>query len=642
MKTEIIERLGQTDLLLPSLIAEGLAANDRVKARLSVLQAAGGRARDHKGVRFNLTDECRAAGIDPVPLETVVNCASLSGGERITAPGLASLGAAIWDDVAAMVRAVKAGDAALGDSALERLSAIKAATSLGSSDDIELAQIARLTGLADRDGDSLHRLIMDLHKDLNSLAAAHAEEVLAGAHVYALLPEDRPAVEAFMRGVEATRKLKFNHPGLATTATRAGARLTIQNDIGETDAHVVVIIVEPDAVTVIHTDVHLARAKFFTGLFRNFRVQWSGLERKSATGLGDGGVFYLVTGRFQTARGEDRDAFLETLGASLVFLIDWNKARKVLREWVSNADAIRILDWAARHRVGHRGFLELGGAELVASAVHNAAPSRIGFGERLDDALGREAAVDFLKTVLQISAEALLQGSSVRLARDRIEAALAAHLQRVDTRLLAVVIRQAGLAREIAAGIQQFVAERRAHRPFDCADSANRARRIEEKADRIVIEARSEIARFDVDKGIERLVNQIEDAIDDLEQAAFAASLVPTQIAPELLDPLAELCAATVSGAEAAATGAAAAAEVPEGHRVDSEDALAAVGRLTEAEHRGDAAERAVTARILTGECDLKTALSVLDLARALERATDQLARFGHLLREHVLADLSK
>ena len=229
----------------------------------------------------------------------------------------------------------------------------------------------------------------------------------------------------------------------------------------------------------------------------------------------------------------------------------------------------------------------------------------------------------------------------MRLARDRIEAALVAHLQRVDSTLLAAMIRQAGLAREIAAGIARFVAERQAHRPFDCAALADRARRIEEKADRIAIEARSEIARFGANRGIERLVNQIEDAIDELEQAAFVASLVPTEIAPELLDPLAELCAATVSGAEAAATGVTAAAEVPDGHRVDSEDALAAVGRLIEAEHRGDAAERAVTARILTGEIDLKTALSVLDLARALERSTDRLARFGHLLREHVLADLS-
>ena len=107
-------------------------------------------------------------------------------------------------------------------------------------------------------------------------------------------------------------------------------------------------------------------------------------------------------------------------GGSLVFLIDWNKARKLLRTWISKSDAVDVLDWAARNRIGHRGLLELGGAELVASAVRHAAPARIGFGERLDHALGREAAIDFLKTVLRVSAEALLQGSSVRLARDRL------------------------------------------------------------------------------------------------------------------------------------------------------------------------------------------------------------------------------
>jgi uncharacterized protein Yka (UPF0111/DUF47 family) len=259
----------------------------------------------------------------------------------------------------------------------------------------------------------------------------------------------------------------------------------------------------------------------------------------------------------------------------------------------------------------------------------------------LDGALGRDAAVDFLKTVLRVSAEALLEGGSVRLARDRIEAALVAHLQGVDRTMLAVVIRQAGLAREIAAGAARFVAERQAHRPFDCTALAERARRIEEKADRIAIEARSEIARFNADRGIERLVNQIEDAIDELEQAAFVALLMPAEIAPALLESLAELCAATVSGAEAAASGVAAAAEVPEGHRVDTEDALAAIGRLIDVEHRADAAERRVTALVLTGDCNLKTALSVLDFARALERSTDRLAAFGHLLREHVLADLS-
>jgi uncharacterized protein Yka (UPF0111/DUF47 family) len=641
MKSQIIERLGQTDILLPALIAEGLAANDRVKARLSVLQSAGRHARDPHGVSFDLTAECRAAGIDAVAMETLINGANLLSGERITAPGLGKLATAIWDDVATMARAVKAGDAAQGDVALERISAIKGAVSLDSSDDVDLSQIARLTGLSGGNGDSLHRLVMDLHKALNRLSAAHAEEVLAGAHVYGLLPEDRPAVEAFMRGVASTRKLKFDHPGLATTATRSGARLTIQNDIGETDAHVVVIAVEQDAVTVTYTDVHLARAKFFTGLMRNFPVQWSGLERMSAEGLGDDDVFYLVTGRYPADGGKRRDAFLEAIGASLVFLIDWNKARKILLAWVSKGDAVRVLDWAARNRTGHRAFLQLGGSELVASAVHHATPTRIGFGERLDRALGRDAAVDFLKTVLRVSAEALVAGGSTRFARDRIEADLVRHLQRVAGTLLTIVVRQAGLAREIAAGIAYFIAEQQAHRPFDRAALAMQARRIEEKADKIAIEARNEIARFDADPIIERLVNCIEEAIDELEQAAFISSLLPSEVAAEVLGPLAELCSDAVSGAEAAAAGAAAAADVPDGHRVDSEDALAAIGRLIDAEHNADAAERALTAIVLRGEFDLKTALSVLELARALERATDRLAGFGHVLHRHVLADLS-
>jgi hypothetical protein len=46
MKSQIIEQLGQADLLLPTLIAEGLAANDRIKVRMSALQAAAHHARE--------------------------------------------------------------------------------------------------------------------------------------------------------------------------------------------------------------------------------------------------------------------------------------------------------------------------------------------------------------------------------------------------------------------------------------------------------------------------------------------------------------------------------------------------------------------------------------------------------------------
>jgi len=639
MKSKIIEQLGESDILLPALIAQGLSANDRVKVRLSILQAAARHARDPAQVHFDLRDECRGASLDLVAMETLVNRAGRLGDERITAPGLGDLRTAIWDDIASMMEAVKSGDAAQGDVVDERLSALKAAHAGEPSDTAQAAEIARLTGLTD--GDSVHRLVMDMHKALNRLAAAHAEEVVAGAHVYGLLPEDRPAVEAFMRGLESTRKLKFDHPGLATTASRSGDRLIIQNDIGETDAHVVVIGVEQDAVTVTYTDVHLARAKFFTNLFRNFSAQWSGLDRKSAEGLGDEGVFYLVTGRYPTDGGNSRDIFLEAVGASVVFLIDWNKTRKILRSWVSPSDAVHILDWAARHRFGQRAFLELGGSELVAAAVRHATPTRIGFGERLDRALGRDAAVDFLKTVLRASTEALLHGRSVRLVRDRIEADLVRHLERVDSTLLAIVIRQAGLAREIASEIARYVAGQHAGRQVDASALAANARRIEEKADRIAIEGRNEIARLEAGPIIEQLMNRVEEAIDELEQAAFIASIMPAGMGADLFKPLAGLCSAAISAAEAAAAGVDAAAEVPEGKRVDAEEALAAVGRLIDIEHAADAAEREVTTLVLRGGLSLPESLSVLELARAIERATDRLASFGHLLREHVLADLS-
>ncbi len=92
-----------------------------------------------------------------------------------------------------------------------------------------------------------------------------------------------------------------------------------------------------------------------------------------------------------------------------------------------------------------------------------------------------------------------------------------------------------------------------------------------------------------------------------------------------------------MSATEAAASGLAAAADVPEGRRADAEDALAAVLRLIDAEHAADGCERDVTARVFAGGFDLATSLSVLELARAIERATDRLAGFGHLLRRHVI-----
>jgi uncharacterized protein Yka (UPF0111/DUF47 family) len=641
MKTRIIEELGQGDILLPKLVAEGLAANDRIKVRMSALQAAAHHARDPDRPASDLSVESRTAGIAPAAIATLIGGAHMIGQDRLAAPNLAKLMKEIQDDAAAMIRAVDAGAPDEGRKANARLDTIRSAGLLEAVSEIEIARIARLTGLTETAGDSLHRLVMDLHKQLNKLAASCSEEALDGAHVFGLHGEDRAAVAAFMKGLNATRGLKFNHPGLDTTATRAGGRLLIQNDIGTTDAHVVVIAVKKNAVTVTYTDVHLARAKFFISLFDKFEATWSGLDRHTAAGLGEENSFYLVTGQFQADHAADRNEFLAAVGAALVFLIDWNKARKLLRSWVAKDDAARILEWAARHRIGHRGFLELGGNELLGSAVRNAAPSRIGFGERLDQALARAAAIDFLKAAMRASTEALLAGRSVRTVRDQIEADLVRHLERVDGALLAAVLRQTGLAHDLVTAIARHVAALRAGQPADGKLLAERCAAIEQKADRIALESRMEVDRLDARPVIGQLVDRVEEAIDELEQAAFIASLLPELSDPALLASLAELCVVAATAAETVASGVAASMDVPEGQRIDSEDALAAVSRLIDSEHEADARERATTTLVFRGGFDVATSLAVIELARAIERATDRFAAFGHLLRRHVMIDLA-
>jgi len=108
-----------------------------------------------------------------------------------------------------------------------------------------------------------------------------------------------------------------------------------------------------------------------------------------------------------------------------------------------------------------------------------------------------------------------------------------------------------------------------------------------------------------------------------------------------LLASLAELCVVAATAAQTAASGVAAAMDVPEGRRVDSEDALSAVTRLIDAEHAADTSERATTALVFRGGFDVATSLSVIELARAIERATDRFAAFGHLLRRHIMIDLA-
>ena len=188
---------------------------------------------------------------------------------------------------------------------------------------------------------------MDLHEAINLLQTQIANEDIDGALGYLLADSDREMVRAFMTGVTRTAPLKFGHPGLGTIATRAGDKLVIQNDIGLTDAHVLVVTVKDQTVTITYTDIHLPRLHFFQSLFHPFPVQWSDTISRTAWKKIRGPGLPSLRGAYIARDAKDARDFLTHAGSRIVFLIDWNRARKRLRNFVPNADAIEILSSAS-------------------------------------------------------------------------------------------------------------------------------------------------------------------------------------------------------------------------------------------------------------------------------------------------------
>ena len=227
----------------------------------------------------------------------------------------------------------------------------------------------------------------------------------------------------------------------------------------------------------------------------------------------------------------------------------------------------------------------------------------------------------------------MLQGQSIRLIRDHVEADLVRHLERVDSALLAIVVRQAGLAHDIAAAISLYIGDLQSGQPVDGAALASRARRIEEKADRILIEAHNEIARIRRRRDHRAAREPDRGDRGRAREAACIASLLPADIDPAALAMLAKLCAAAVAGTRAAAAGADAASEAAGRTPRRLRGCAGRVGRLIDVEHLADDCEREATALTFRGKADLRASLSVLELARAIERATDGLAASANSCR---------
>ena len=637
MKSEVLDAIGESDLRLGAAVNAALAANDRAKFLFSLLQMAVSRAAYPDQPAADLRRERLACGIDDAALDEVV-------------PGARAHGALVLipnarDVLARLAREVRVMAAPVEEDRFEtRLQALLAVLPAAGDDLVDPAAVTAMTQAARGGEDSLHQLVMDLHKALNNLQARLARATLDGASVYGLADEDRKLVRAFMAGLNRTALLKFDHPGLATTATRAGTRLVIQNDIGMTDAHVIVLHVEGLAAQLTYTDVHPERLRFLQAMLARFPVSWGAAQSRVVAGLAEGAPFQLAVGRLEAADEAGLLTYLEFLGSRLVFLIDWNRARKALRGFLRGPDRVAVLEWAAAQEVGHRGFLELGGARLINQAIEAASGGAMHFGDRLCDVLGDPAAGELVRFALRTASEGLRARQSQGLIRDRVRAELQSHFSNEGRRLLGLASEHAGLVFEIATLVRDGIAAAGAGEG-GLDRRAGRARRFEHDADQLVIAVREAVRRRPDHGLVLRLIEAADDAADQLEEAALLLDLLAKSGARgKPLDRLGALADLLVEGAQewikalghAVAVGGGAGGGGAAAHE-DADDFLVAVDRVLALEHAADDAERGLRYEAVQHAQDFRQLHLYSEVGRALEEGADALKRASLMTRDLVL-----
>ncbi|WP_374445659.1 DUF47 domain-containing protein [Stella sp.] len=633
-KIDVVAAFGQTQLLRPAQIKAALAANDRLKFYLTALQAAWTHADAPEVATPDLRREYATARMD-APWLLELPAAGRLEGAALHPADLPRLAKELAADLRRMGRPLDGTGArpllARIDTWCEWLEQLQPGV-------LQAAQLKELTGGRREEGDSFHILVMDLHKALNRLAAELADDTIDGAQVWQLRPEDRAHVAAFMRGLNRTRSLKLDHPGLDTAATSDGDRLLIQNDIGTNDAHVLVVQVEGLRLSLTYSDLHRQRFAFFQDLLRPIGASWSGTAARTTAGLNAGAAYHVGTATVDCADPPALDAALEGLGARIVFLIDWNRARKRLRLLVGKRASIAILTESAGREVGHMGWLEAGGEQLLFQAMEAVGSDFFRIGDRLDTVLGEEHAAAFMIEVLASCHQAMRQRQPLPRIADSVRLLLLRHLgQQRDA--FGLLGEHAAFCLELAEGLRDALAHGRERDAAAVAKLAHRAKRWERQADLLVMRSRERAARSPRWAPLTRVIERADDIADALEEAAFLLSLIGEGHHKgwneEVRDRLLRLAQRTSEAIRDHVRALAIAGVLHDGGTAEDHESFLAVSwRAVDAEQQCDELLRDVRRAAARHLDDPVTLALTADLAQSIETATDALLATSYGVRE--------
>jgi len=636
-KENAVASLGQSTLLLPAWVKAALQANDRLKLYLSVLQSAAQRAANPAVPSSDWSREIAHLGLrDATWLKDVVTTAYLQD-RTLIVPEISLWLAALASDLSIMARPLcDVAEHKNADLVVRRDRWLKRIEDLNDEEGLSPQALNDLTHGNRQGSDSFHLLVMDLHKQLNAMAVVVATEDVDGAHVWQVEDADRPLIRAFMRGLARTAALKFSHPGLDTAVTRDGKRLLIQNDIGTNDAHVLVIEVQERSIHLTYSDLHVPRFGFFRQMLEGVGFEWTVFDPRTTAGLNQGKPYQVGNAVFTAADDEALQEALEAVASRIVFVIDWNRARKRLQEFVRKPVAVAVLRDAADNDLGHMAWLLAGGEQLIYEAMQAVDADAFRIGDRLDQVLGEAATQAFLQDLLRVASVKLRQQQPVALIADEARLLLARVLQR-RTFEFDLLAEHAAYCHALALALSEAL-------EFACttADGVQRAKNWERKADHLLMEARRRAERQPRWLPMVQLLDDMDDIADALEEATFIHSMTLTQ-------PLAGLPAAVnaVLGELADTTLAAIQDQIKaieiarhmseHTEPADSEAFLQALWRMLRAERICDDLLRSARARIVQTLHATPALFSLAtELAATIEKATDSLLSAGYALRKLV------
>jgi uncharacterized protein Yka (UPF0111/DUF47 family) len=643
LKEKAVASMGQQSLLMPAWIKAALSANDRLKLYLTLLQSAALHANSPESPLVDWGRDLAQVGLHNSGwLQALVKAAYFDD-RTLIIPQLRQLLDALAADLSIMARPICDGGresdtdlVARRDLWLQRLHALEDDEGLGHESLADLTQGNR------KHGDSFHILVMDLHKQLNVMASAIATENLEGAHVWQIEDADRPLIRAFMRGLQRTAPLKFSHPGLDTAVTRNGARLLIQNDIGTNDVHVLVIEVEKHTVNLTYSDLHGGRFDFFRQMLEEVGFEWTVFDPVTSDGLNAGKPYQLGKATFK-ARGIDRlmDS-LEAVASRIVFVIDWNRARKRLQNFVRKPQAVAILHHVAKEEWGHMAWLLAGGERLVFNAMQAVDSEAFRVGDRLDEVLGDSPATEFLLELMRVSSVMLRQQQPVALLADEARMLLARVL-RQRTFEFDLLAEHTAYCHALALALCDALEKGTAVDEAQSASRVLRAKTWERRADHILMDARQRAERQSRWASVVELLEKSDDVADALEEALFIQSMTMVEPLSGLPAPVNEVLSRLADTTLAAIQDQVRAIEMARhvserSDQAESELFLQTLWRMLRAERVCDDLSRQARVTIVRSLHDSPAGLLLAsDLAAMIEKVSDNLLAAGYALRKMVL-----